>query len=206
MGRLTSCFPTDKLHAGLLLAARPCLQAVAAEVGNDRTAQQVLQRCTRRGLVTGIRKGVWSSDEDGQLLQARAAPQPTTPHVSWPKCAMFIKLNERLSCGNAGCYRVRREVEQGGAARAHAHGRAVPRALQERAGPEADVGALDSRSGFRRAFSMLSSEPALTTIIATPLRQRTGVLQRRTGASGRSWRSARAARAAAWRGPKWQPR
>jgi len=46
-------------------------QAVAADVGNSRTAQQVLQRCTRRGLVVDIRKGAWDSKEDASLLQVQ---------------------------------------------------------------------------------------------------------------------------------------
>ncbi len=55
----------------ILQAATLMVQAVAADVGNSRTAQQVLQRCTRRGLVVDIRKGAWDSKEDASLLQVR---------------------------------------------------------------------------------------------------------------------------------------
>ena len=44
-------------------------QAIASDVGGGRTPQEALQRWTRRGVGTAIKKGRWDKDEDQALIQ-----------------------------------------------------------------------------------------------------------------------------------------
>lgn len=47
------------------------LQVIAAEVGGGRSAANCLQRWSRRGLGTALKKGKWDEAEDQALLQVR---------------------------------------------------------------------------------------------------------------------------------------
>lgn len=47
----------------------PLPQAIASEVGVGRSAANCLQRWSRRGLGTALKKGKWDQVEDQALLQ-----------------------------------------------------------------------------------------------------------------------------------------
>ena len=64
--RLCSSWPTRWCAHG----QSPCrLQVIAAEVGGGRSAANCLQRWSRRGLGTALKKGKWDEAEDQALLQ-----------------------------------------------------------------------------------------------------------------------------------------
>ena len=50
------------------------LQAIAAGVGGGRSAANCLQRWSRRGLGTALKKGKWEAAEDQALLQVPPGP------------------------------------------------------------------------------------------------------------------------------------
>ena len=181
---------------------------MAADVGNDRTAQQVLQRCTRRGLVVDIRKGAWDSEEDAQLLQARPSPgtrrrRHVVDQVAAALCSTKLRHVAKQALSEYG--------EKWSKVAQH-----VPTRTDVQC-RERFKNVLDPKltsAPWTAGLTWLCARPNAVVLARSHVRRGItslntascdAALQRRTGASGRSWRSVRAAAAAVCHGRRWQP-